>query len=56
MRTAAFALVMMVAAAAAGLWVVYGTHNGAGWVVVMAALPWAILAYVRLTGGPRKMG
>jgi hypothetical protein len=55
MRSAVFAVVMMVVAAAAGLWVVYGTHNAAGWVLVMAAIPWALLALVRLTGGPRKI-
>jgi hypothetical protein len=56
MRSAAFAIVMLVVAAAAGLWVVYGTGNAAGWVLVAAAIPWALLAFIRLTGGPRKLG
>jgi len=54
MRTAAFAILMMAAAAAAGLWVVYRTGNSAGWIIVMAAVPWALLALLRLTGGPKQ--
>lgn len=54
MRSAGFAILMMVAAAAAGLWVVYRKDNSAGWVIVMAAVPWALLALLRLTGGPKQ--
>lgn len=54
MRSAAFAVLMTVVAAAAGLWVVYGKDNAAGWVIVAAAIPWALLALVRITGGPKQ--
>jgi hypothetical protein len=54
MRTGWFAVLMTLAAAAAGLWVVYGKGNSAGWVIVMAAVPWALVALNRLTGGPKQ--
>jgi hypothetical protein len=54
MRSAAFAIVMTALAAAAGLWVVYRWENSAGWVIVIAAVPWALLALNRLTGGPKQ--
>lgn len=54
-RTWIFAVVMAVVAAGIGLWVVYDQHNAAGWVIVVAALPWVLLALLRLSGGPKRM-
>jgi hypothetical protein len=54
MRTAAFAIVMTIVAAAVGLYVIYGMGNAAGWVIVIAAVPWALVALNRITGGPKE--
>ena len=54
-RTPAFALAMATAAALAGLWLVFRVGQASGWVLVIAAVPWALLALLRLTGGPRRM-
>ena len=55
LRTWVFAAVMAVVAGAIGLWVVYDQQNAAGWVIVIAAAPWALLALLRLSGGPKRM-
>ncbi len=55
MRTWYFAAFMAVAAAVAGLWVVYHLHQVSGWIVVVAAVPWVIVMLLRLTGGPKEL-
>ena len=54
-RSVPFAILMAAVAAAVGLWVVYRQGNPAGWIIVVAAAPWALLAIVRATGGPKRL-
>jgi hypothetical protein len=53
-RSWPFAVVMAVVAVAAGLWVV-SRGQASGWILVVAAVPWLLLAILRATGGPRRM-